>query len=161
MVDNLARTRTDLTNLQETDPQDPLIRRECFFTVIDWDNLYQDLLLRGAALPQRVYWHDVVTAIQSDGAGGALRLLEVQLEDLHASLCSYLHEVEAMRNLQMPTFSYALHNTSLSVSVLVVGFTRILVSCACISMICERRESLPGSVQLRFSRVSRSPSGLR
>ena len=136
MVDNLASTRADLATCREVDPNDPLNLRERFFSLIDWDQLYGDLVTNGAALPRRVFWDEVVSAIQSGGAQGALRLLESQLKDLQTNLCTYIGEVESMRNLPMEKLSHSLHETNLSVSALVVGLVQFLISCTYVSIGC-------------------------
>jgi hypothetical protein len=138
MVDNLTSARADLAHRQKVDSSDPLIQRERFLSLIDWDQLYRDLVVSGAALPERVFWDDVVSAIRSGGAQGALRLLESQLKDLQTNLCSYIRVVNAMRNLPMQELSHSLHDTSLSVSALVIGLIRFLTSCTYVSLVCGR-----------------------
>lgn len=138
MVDSCMCTRADLARQREIDSSDPLIQRERFFALIDWDQLYLDLVSCGAALPQRVFWNEVESAIRSGGAQGGLRLLESQLRDLQTNLCSYIRLVEAMHHLPMQELSHSLHNTSLSVSSLVMELIRFLASSSYISLACER-----------------------
>src|SRR6185436_194903 len=142
MVDNLDSARTDLTNRQEIEPRDPLIHRERFFSLIDFDLLYHDLVSCGAALPRRVFWDEVVSAIRSGGTQGALRLLESQLKDVQTSLGTYICSVGAMRHLPLEELPQTLHDTSLSVSALVIGLIQFLASCTYVSLICGRAMSL-------------------
>jgi hypothetical protein len=141
MVDNLAGARADLTNRQKVDPRDPLIHRERFFSLIDFDLLYHDLVSCGAALPRQVFWDEVVSAIRSGGTQDALRLLESQLKDVQINLGAYTCSVGAMRHLPLEELPHALHDTSLSVSALVIGLIQFLTSCTYVSLICGRAMS--------------------
>jgi hypothetical protein len=138
MVDNLTSARADLTTCREVAPNDPLNLRERFFSLIDWDQLYCDLVTVGAALPRRVFWDEAVSAIESGGTQGALRLLGSQLKDLQANLCTYIGEVEEMRNLPIEKLPHSLHETTLSVSALVIGLVQFLTSCTYVSIVCGR-----------------------
>lgn len=138
MAEILLSTHTDLAEREAVDSKDPLIYRERFFAVIDYDEVYRVLTIRGAALPRRVFWDEVVSTIKSGGACAGVQLLELQLRELHANLCNYVQAVEAMRQLPTRELGHALHDTSLEVSVLVVGFTKFLTTCTYISVLCER-----------------------
>ena len=138
----LMSSRADLTARRQVDACDPLVQREYFFSIMDWDHLYDDLVSYGAALPRRVFWDEVVVALQAGGTQGVLRLLEVQLEDLQVSLCNYIGEVNAMRERPIQEFARCLHDTSLSPSALNIGFVRFLTSCTYVSLACGRAMSL-------------------
>jgi hypothetical protein len=106
--------------------------------VIDYDEVYRALATRGAALPQQVFWNEVASELKSGGACAGIQLLERQLRELHANLCNYLRAVEAMSQLPIGELGHSLHDTSLEVSILVMGFTRFLTTCTYISTLCER-----------------------
>jgi hypothetical protein len=142
MIASLASSRADLATRHQVDSCDPLVQREFFFSLIDWDHLYNDLASSGAALPQRVFWDEVVVAIQAGGTQGALTLLEFQLEDLRVNLCNYFGRVNAMRNLSTQELAQSLHNISLSPSALIIGFIRFLTSCTYVSLACGRAMSI-------------------
>jgi hypothetical protein len=134
MIANLTSARADLANCQEIDPSDPLNQRERFFSLIDYDQLYRDLVTRGAALPGRAFWDEAISAIQSGGAQGAIQLLESQLKDLQTDLFTYISEVQNLP-MELPR---SLHDTTLSVSALVIGLVRFLTSCTYVSIVCGR-----------------------
>lgn len=138
MAEILLSVYTDLAEREAVHSQDPLIERERFFAAIDYDEVYRALATRGAALPQQVFWDEVVSELESGGACAGTQLLERQLRELHASLCNYLRAVEAMSQLPMGELGHSLHDTSLEVSILVMGFTRFLTTCTYISTLCER-----------------------
>ena len=139
MVDSLTSARADLATCREVDPNDPLNLRERFFSLIDWDQLYRDLMTEGAALPRRVFWDEVVSAIESGGIQCALRLLESQLRDLQTNLCTFISEVETMRNLPIEKLPHSLHDEpTLRVSTLVMGLVQFQVSCTYVSIVCGR-----------------------
>ena len=142
MIAGLTSSRADLATRHQVDSSDPLVQRERSFSLINWDHLYSDLVSCGAALPQRVFWDEVVGAIQSGGTQGALSLLELQLQDLRVNLCNYIREVNALRNLPTQELARCLHDTSLSPSALIIGFTRFLTSCTYVSLACGRAMSL-------------------
>jgi hypothetical protein len=136
MVDTLMSVCADLAEREIVDPDDPLIDREKLFALIDYDEFYQTLAAREAALPQRVFWGEVVSSVQSGGARGGLRLLEQQLRILQINLCVYIRQVQAMRQLPLQELAYSLHGTSLEVAALVMGFVQILTTCTYISTLC-------------------------
>lgn len=136
MVATLTGARSDFAKCQEANPGDPLNQRDRFFSLIDCDQLYRDLETRGAALPGRVLWDEAVSAIQSGGTQGALQLLESQVTNLQADLSKYIHEVETMRSLPVEALPHSLHDTTLSVSALVMGLVRFLTSCTYVSIVC-------------------------
>jgi hypothetical protein len=138
MTEILLSIRTNLAERGAIDSDDPLIYRERFFSVIDYDEVYRALATRGAALPQRVFWDGVVSAVQSGGARAGVQLLECQLKELHANLFNYIRAVEAMRRLPIRELAHFLHDTSLEVSVLVMDFIRFLSTCTYMSLLCER-----------------------
>jgi hypothetical protein len=138
MIASLKSSQEELAKRHQVDSCDPLVQRESCFSRIDWDHLYGDLALCGAALPQRVFWTEVVEAIHSDGTPGALRLLEFLLEDLRVNLCNYIGAVNAIRDLPTQELAHSLHDTSLSISALFMGFIRFLTSCTYISLACGR-----------------------
>jgi hypothetical protein len=113
MAEILLSTRMDLAERGAVDSDDPLIYRERFFAVLDYDDIYRAWATRGAILPQRVFWDEVVSAVQSGGARAGVQLLERQL-------------------------AHSLHDTSLEVSVLSIGFIRFLSTCTYMSLLCER-----------------------
>ncbi len=138
MAEILLRIRTDLAEREAFNSDDPLISRERFFAVIDYDEVYRALATQGAALPQRVFWDEVVSAVQSQGARAGIQLLEGQLKELHATLCSYIRAVEVMRRLPPQELAHSLHDTSVEVSVLVMGFIRFMTTCTYVSILCGR-----------------------
>jgi hypothetical protein len=139
MLDNLTSSRADLASCREVDPNDPLNLRERFFSHIDWDQLYRDLVTDGAALPRRVFWDEVVSAIESGGTQGALQLLGSQLKDLQTDLCTFIGEVETMRDLPMEKLPHSLHDEpTLRVAALVMGLVQFQVSCTYVSFVCGR-----------------------
>jgi len=139
MVENLTSSRADLASCRELDPNDPLNLRERFFSLIDWDQLYCDLVIDGAALPRRGFWDEVVSAMESGGTQGALQLLGSQLQDLQTKLCTFIGEVETMRNLPMEKLPHSLHDEpTLRVAALVMGLVQFQVSCTYVSIVCGR-----------------------
>ena len=137
MAGLLSSTHVDLIERVAIDPGDPLIYRERFFAVIDYDESYRTLATRGSALPRQVFWDEVVLELKSGGACAGVRLLERQLGEIHADLDSYIQAVEEMKELPIREFGHSLHGTSLEVSRLVVGFTRFLTICTYIAILCE------------------------
>jgi hypothetical protein len=138
MAEILLSTRMDLAERGAVDSDDPLIYRERFFAVLDYDDIYRAWATRGAILPQRVFWDEVVSAVQSGGARAGVQLLERQLKELHANLINYLRAVEEIRQLPIRELAHSLHDTSLEVSVLSIGFIRFLSTCTYMSLLCER-----------------------
>lgn len=138
MAEILLSTRMDLAERGAVDSDDPLIYRERFFAMLDYDEVYRTWVTRGAVLPQRVFWDEVVSAVQSGGARAGVQLLERQLKELHANLINYLRAVEGIKQVPIRELARSLHDTSLEVSALGIGFIRFLSICTYMSLLCER-----------------------
>jgi len=134
MAEILSGIDTDLAKRGAVEPEDPLIYRERFFADIDYDEAYRNLAARGAALPERVFWAEVVSSLQSGGASAGSRLLECQLRKLQANLHDYIRAVEAMRRLPIQELACSLHG--FETAVLVMGFIRFMTTCTYISSLC-------------------------
>ena len=138
----LVRTRAELFEREGIDAADPLIAREPFFAAIDGAAMYRELAAHGAALPQRLFWDDVVERVRDGGARAGLRLLDRHLRELQSDLRTFAGEVESMRRLPMAELPPALHGTSRPVAALIMGFTRFVTSFTYFSMLCERATQL-------------------
>ncbi|HET9769025.1 MAG TPA: hypothetical protein VFS60_19420 [Thermoanaerobaculia bacterium] len=138
----LVRTRAELFERGEVDAADPLIAREPFFAVIDSEAMYRELVTRGAALPQRLYWDDLAARVRDGGARAGLRLLDRHLRELQSDLRTFVGEVESLRGLPPAELAPALHGVSRPVAAIIVGFTRLLISFTYFGMLCERASQL-------------------
>lgn len=138
----LVRTRAELFEREGVDATDPLIAREPFFAVIDTEAMYRELLAHGAALPQRLYWEDLVARVRDGGARAGLRLLDRHLRELQSDLRTFAGEVESLRGLPPAELGPALHGVSRPVATIIVGFTRLLISFNYFGMLCERASQL-------------------
>ncbi|HEV8240832.1 MAG TPA: hypothetical protein VGS57_15815 [Thermoanaerobaculia bacterium] len=138
----LVQSRADLFERGKIDPVDPLIAREPCFAALDYDGLYQDLVSRGAALPQRVYWTEIATRIREGGARAGLRLLDRQLRQLQSRLRTFIDEATRARAVTLSARAARLHDTSIEVFALVQGFTQLLTTMNYMSIICERASQL-------------------
>ncbi|HEV8241979.1 MAG TPA: hypothetical protein VGS57_21620 [Thermoanaerobaculia bacterium] len=136
--EGLVRTRSELFEREEVDAADPLIARERFFAALDYAAIYRELAAHGCALPQRVYWDDVVSRLRDGGARAGLRLLDRHLRELQSDLRSFAGEVNSLRRLPLPDLARALHGHALGVAGLVMGFIRLLASFTYFSLLCER-----------------------
>ena len=139
------RVRSELLERGELDPGDPLVTREPFFAELDYEAIYAELLGRGAALPLRAFWDDVVARVRESGTHGGLRFLDRQLRALQSDLRAFTAFVEGSARLHGRAFAVALHDSSVSVAALMVGYTRVLTTFTYFSILCERASALQES----------------
>jgi hypothetical protein len=137
-----VRCRRALDERAEVDPEDPLIAREPFFAWIDYEAAYRDLAAHGAAVPQRAFWDEVVAKVREGGVRAGERLLERHLRELQSDLRSFIAEVASKRSLAGRERAVALHDLSLPVAALVVGFVRLEMSGLYLMVLCERASQL-------------------
>lgn len=145
LAEVLVRVRSELFERGELDPADPLVAREPFFAELDHEAIYAELLGRGAALPLRAFWDDVVARVRESGTHGGLRLLDRQLRALQSDLRAFIAFVEVSARLHGRAFAVALHDSSVSVAALMVGYTRVLTTFTYFSILCERASALQES----------------
>ena len=145
LADALVRARSELLERGALDPADPLVTREPFFAGLDYEAIYADLLGRGAALPLRAFWDDVVARVRESGTHGGLRLLDRQLRALQSDLRAFTAFVAGSARLHGRAFATALHDSSVSVAALMVGYTRVLTTFTYFSILCERAAALQES----------------
>ena len=134
----LVRTRSELFECEELDAADPLIARETYFATLDYGAVYRELAAHGGALPQRVFWDDVVARLRDGGARAGLRLLDRHLRELQSDLRTFTGEVESLRSLPLPDLARALHGHAFGVAALVMGFIRLLATFTYFALLCER-----------------------
>jgi hypothetical protein len=134
----LVRTRSELFERVEVDAGDPLIARERYFPLMDYDGLYRELAAHGGALPQRVFWDELVSRLRDGGTRAGLRLLDRHLRELQSDLRTFIAEVESLRGLPLPDLARALHGHSFGIAALLMGFIRLLATCTFFGVICER-----------------------
>lgn len=142
LAEVLVRVRSELLERGELDPADPLVTREPFFAELDYEAIYAELLGRGAALPLRAFWDDLVARVHETGTHGALRLLDRQLRALQSDLRAFTAFVASSARLQGRAFAAALHDSSVSVAALMVGYTRVLTTFTYLTILCERASVL-------------------
>ena len=140
--EELVRARVELFEQETRDPADPLIAREPYFPFVDYEKTYRELLGRGAALPQRVFWDDVAARVRDGGARGGLRLLDRHLRELQSDLRTFMGECELARRLPLRDLAAQLHGTSMQIATLGMGFTRFLTAATYFSILCERASEL-------------------
>lgn len=138
----LVRVRADLFERGEVDGADPLVTREPFFAVVDYEAVYADMLAHGAALPRHVFWDEVASRVRESGSHGGLRLLDRQIRELQSDLRSFIAGVESTARLRGRTFAKALHDSSLSVATVMLGYTRLLTTFTYFSVLCEQASLL-------------------
>ena len=136
--EGLVRTRSELFEREEIDAADPLIARERYFSTFDYDAVYRELAAHGGALPQRVFWDDVVTRLRDGGARAGLRLLDRHLRELQSDLRTFTADVESLRSLPLPDLARALHGHAFGIAALVMGFIRLLATFTYFAFLCER-----------------------
>ena len=149
----LVRTRAELFERGDLDPDDPLIARERYFATLDYEGVHRELVAHGAAIPQRAFWDDVAGRVRDGGARAGLRLLDRHLRELQSDLRTFIGELGTMQRLRGRDYAVAVHGVARPVAALVVGFTRFLTSFMYFSLLCERaserleRESAGGMAQ--------------
>lgn len=136
--ESLVRTRSELFERQEIDADDPLIARERCFGALDYDACYRELAAHGGALPQRVFWDDLVARLSDGGVRAALRLLDRHLRELQSDLRTFTADVEKLRHLPLPEFARAMHGHSVGVAALLMGFIRLVATFTYMGFLCER-----------------------
>jgi len=141
----LVRMRADLFERGEVDASDPLVTREPFFAALDYDAVYADMLAHGAALPRHVFWDEVVSRVREGGSHGGLRLLDRQIRELQSDLRAFIAGVESTARLHGRVFAKALHDSSLSVATLMLGYTRLLTTFTYFAVLCEQASMLEES----------------
>ena len=134
----LVGLRSDLFERGEADPAEPLLAREPFFATLDYDAVHRELAGQGAVLPGRVFWDETVSRLREGGARGACRLLDRHLRELQSDLHLFIGEVEAAARLPLQPMAEALHSTSIGVGRVMTGFTRLVITCGYVSVLCER-----------------------
>lgn len=134
----LVALRSDLFERRLADPAEPLLAREPFFATLDYDDLYRELAGQGAALPQRAFWDETATRMRDGGARGGCRLVERHLRELQSDLHTFIAEVEAAGQLPLRAMADALHGSSIAVSRVMTGHTRLVTTCGYVAFVCER-----------------------
>lgn len=147
----LVRVRADLFERGEVDAADPLVTREPFFAAIDCEAVYADMRAHGAALPRHVFWDEVASRVRESGSHGGLRLLDRQVRELQSDLRAFIAGVESAARLGGRAFAAALHDSSLSVATVMLGYTRLLTTFTYFTVLCEQasvlqEEALGGEV---------------
>ena len=138
----LVRVRADLFERGEVDAGDPLVTREPFFAALDYEAVYADMLAHGAALPRHVFWDEVASRVRESGSHGGLRLLDRQLRELQSGLRAFIAGVQSTGRLRGRAFAKALHDASLSVATVMLGYTRLLTTFTYFSVLCEQASLL-------------------
>jgi len=138
----LVRVRAELFERGEVDASDPLVTREPFFAALDYDGIYADMLAHGAALPRHVFWDEVASRVREGGSHGGLRLLDRQVRELQSDLRSFIAGVESTARLRGRAFATALHDSSLSVATVMLGYTRLLTTFTYFTVLCEQASVL-------------------
>ena len=141
----LVRVRADLFERGEVDAADPLVTREPFFAALDYEAVYADMLVHGAALPRHVFWDEVASRVRESGSHGGLRLLDRQVRELQSELRAFIAGVESTARLRGRAFAKALHDSSLSVATVMLGYTRLLTTFTYFSVLCEQASLLQES----------------
>jgi len=141
----LVRVRADLFERGEVDAADPLVTREPFFAALDYEAVYADMLAHGAALPRHVFWDEVAARVRESGSHGGLRLLDRQIRELQSELRAFIAGVESTGRLRGRAFAKALHDSSLSVATVMLGYTRLLTTFTYFSVLCEQASLLQES----------------
>lgn len=141
----LVRVRADLFERGEVDAADPLVTREPFFAALDYEAVYADMLAHGAALPRHVFWDEVASRVREGGSHGGLRLLDRQIRELQSALRAFIAGVDSTSRLRGRAMAKALHDSSLSVATLMLGYTRLLTTFTYFSMLCEHASMLQES----------------
>jgi hypothetical protein len=134
----LVALRSDLFDRRDVDAADPLIAREMLFAALDYDGLYRELAGRGAALPHRTFWDETVSRLRDGGARGGCRLLERHLRELQSDLHSFIPDIDSAGRLPLHAMAIALHDTCIPVSRVSVGYTRLAMTFAYVSFLCDR-----------------------
>lgn len=141
----LVRVRADLFERGEVDADDPLVTREPFFAAVDYEGVYADMLAHGAALPRHVFWDEVAARVRESGSHGGLRLLDRQIRELQSELRAFIAGVESTARLRGRALAKALHDSSLSVATVMLGYTRLLTTFTYFSVLCEQASLLQES----------------
>ncbi len=136
--ETFVRLRTELFEQADRDPADPLVARERYFRSIDYETAYRELGAHGAALPQQVFWSELVDRLRDGGARAGMRLLDRHLRELQSDLRSFVGEVQVKRRLTGLALAEALHDGSRPVATIVMGFTRLLTTMTYFGILCER-----------------------
>ncbi|HXT19127.1 MAG TPA: hypothetical protein VN923_00100 [Thermoanaerobaculia bacterium] len=149
LAGGLVRARSELFERGEVEPDDPLVTREPFFAELDYEAIYRDLLAERAALPLRAYWDDLVARVKEKGTHGAMRLIDRELRELQSDLRAYIADVEATAaRLEGRELAAALHDSTVSVARLMVGYTRVLTTFSYLTILCERASALQESAPM-------------
>jgi hypothetical protein len=141
----LVRVRADLFERGEVDANDPLVTREPFFAAVDYEAVYSELVMHGAALPRQVFWDEVASRVREAGSHGGLRLLDRQVRDLQSDLRTFIAGVQSTARLRGRAFATALHDSSLSVATVMLGYTRLLTTFTYFTVLCEQASALQDS----------------
>ena len=142
MAEALVRTRAELYERQEIGADDPLIARERYFAQLDYDRIYRQLAAHGAALPQHVYWDDMVARVRDGGARAGLRLLDRHVRELQSDLRTLIGEIEAVRRLPAREMALAIHSSSRATAAVSLGFVRLQVAFNYFGTLCEAASQL-------------------
>jgi hypothetical protein len=145
LAEALVRVRADLFERGEADASDPLVTREPFFAGLDYEAVYADMLAHGAALPRHVFWDEVASRVREGGSHGGLRLLDRQLRELQSALRGFIGGVESTGRVRGRAFARALHDTSIGVATVMLGYTRLLTTFTYFSVLCEQASALQES----------------
>ena len=148
LAEALVRARSELLERGELDPGDPLVTREPFFAALDYEAIYEELLGAGAALPLRAFWDEVAARVRDGGTHAGMRLLDRQLRELQSDLRVFIAGVETTAHLHGRAFAVALHDSSVAIARLMVGYTRVLATFTYFTIFCERASALQESVTL-------------
>lgn len=136
--ETFVRIRMELFEQADIDPADPLIAREPYFSSIDYEAIYRELVAHGAALPHHLYWTDLCNRLRDGGVRAGLRLLDRHLRELQSDLRGFVGEVQVKRRLTGMALAEALHDASRAFATIIMGFTRLLTTITYFGILCER-----------------------
>lgn len=124
--------------LAETVGEEPLVARERFFSRLDYDAIYAELLEAGGALPGKVYWEDVTGAVRKGGAARGLRVLEKTLRRVQTEVRAYRAQASAMRDRPLAELAGGLHGMTTRIAAILTQWNRFLTQATYLNVVCER-----------------------
>jgi len=143
LVHNRGRLAEGAAAAAEAKRTDP----DGLFRELDYEAIYRELVFEGAAMPQRVFWDDVVQRLKADGARGGLRLLDRHVRELQSDLRTLEGELATICNLPPVELGRALHEGSHAVAVLIMGLTRFLACFQYLKILFEKTEERSVSIE--------------
>jgi len=136
--ESLAHSRRRLADTAREGKEEPLVARERFFSGLDYQGIYGELLAAGAAIPGKVYWEEVIAAVRTGGASGGLRLLEKTLRRIQTEVRSYAAQAAHMRDRPLADLARGLHGMTTRVAAILTQWSRFLTYATYLNVVCER-----------------------